>query len=220
MASTKISDMTAATDVVGAVVPIVQGGVNKKADASLFAGSGSYWALTGTSTITGATTIDGNANSILIDGNGGGITIDDSNGGGVNINDSGAGGLNITSAGGGITIEETSGGGVTVRDIATGGYVSIQGYDQGVQIETLAGNSNIQLTPHGTGSVIVTKLNLTNETASRVAIVDASKNVVSADTATYPSLTELSYVKGVGNPIQSQINSLGAGTRLYLFNAY
>jgi hypothetical protein len=36
MASTKISDMTAATDLTGAVIPIVQGGVNKKADAGLF----------------------------------------------------------------------------------------------------------------------------------------------------------------------------------------
>jgi hypothetical protein len=36
MADIKISDMTAATDVVSAVVPIVQGGSNKKADSRLF----------------------------------------------------------------------------------------------------------------------------------------------------------------------------------------
>ena len=35
-----------------------------------------------------------------------------------------------------------------------------------------------------------------SETASRVAIIDASKNIKSADTSTYPSLTELSYLKG------------------------
>ncbi len=34
-------------------------------------------------------------------------------------------------------------------------------------------------------------------TASRVAIVDGSKNVISADTATYPSLTEFAFVKGL-----------------------
>ena len=39
MASQKISDMTAASDLTGAVIPIVQGGVNKKADSTLFAGS-------------------------------------------------------------------------------------------------------------------------------------------------------------------------------------
>jgi hypothetical protein len=38
--STKISEMTAATDLTGAVVPIVQGGVNKKADANLLGASG------------------------------------------------------------------------------------------------------------------------------------------------------------------------------------
>jgi hypothetical protein len=40
--STKISDMTPATDLTGAVVPIVQGGVNKKADADLFGGGSNY----------------------------------------------------------------------------------------------------------------------------------------------------------------------------------
>jgi len=37
MASTKISDMTAATDIVSATIPIVQGGVNKRAASTLFA---------------------------------------------------------------------------------------------------------------------------------------------------------------------------------------
>jgi hypothetical protein len=36
MASTKISDMTAATNLTDAVIPIVQGGVNKKAASTLF----------------------------------------------------------------------------------------------------------------------------------------------------------------------------------------
>lgn len=48
---------------------------------------------------------------------------------------------------------------------------------------------------------------LTQETASRVAILDASKDIVGADTATYPSLTELSYVKGATSAIQTQIDS-------------
>lgn len=48
---------------------------------------------------------------------------------------------------------------------------------------------------------------LTQETASRVAILDASKDIVGADTATYPNLTEFSYVKGVTSSIQTQINA-------------
>ena len=44
-------------------------------------------------------------------------------------------------------------------------------------------------------------------TASTIAIFDASKNLISADTATYPDLTELSYVKGVTSSIQTQLNA-------------
>jgi hypothetical protein len=44
-------------------------------------------------------------------------------------------------------------------------------------------------------------------TASRILATDGSKAVQSLDTATYPSLTELSYVKGVTSAIQTQIDS-------------
>jgi hypothetical protein len=44
-------------------------------------------------------------------------------------------------------------------------------------------------------------------TASQILATDGSKAVQSLDTATYPSLTELSYVKGVTSAIQTQINS-------------
>lgn len=44
-------------------------------------------------------------------------------------------------------------------------------------------------------------------TASEILITDASKNIVSAPVATYPSLTELTYVKGVTSAIQTQINA-------------
>lgn len=49
-------------------------------------------------------------------------------------------------------------------------------------------------------------------TASTIAIFDGTKNLISATTATYPSLTELSYVKGVTSSIQTQLNAKGAGT--------
>lgn len=44
-------------------------------------------------------------------------------------------------------------------------------------------------------------------TASTVLIADGSKNIISATTATYPSLTEFAYVKGVTSAIQTQLNA-------------
>jgi len=44
-------------------------------------------------------------------------------------------------------------------------------------------------------------------TASRILGTDASKNITALDTATYPSLTELSYVKGVTSAIQTQLDN-------------
>lgn len=46
-------------------------------------------------------------------------------------------------------------------------------------------------------------------TASEILITDGSKNIVSAPVATYPSLTELTYVKGVTSAIQTQLNAKG-----------
>lgn len=55
-------------------------------------------------------------------------------------------------------------------------------------------------------------------TASTILITDGSKNIISASTSTYPSLTELSYVKGVTSAIQTQldtkIDGSGAATRI------
>lgn len=44
-------------------------------------------------------------------------------------------------------------------------------------------------------------------TASRILSLDSSKNLTSLDTATYPSLAELAYVKGVTSAIQTQLNA-------------
>jgi len=43
-------------------------------------------------------------------------------------------------------------------------------------------------------------------TPSEMLITDGSKNIISAPVATYPSLTELTYLKGVTSDIQTQIN--------------
>ena len=50
-------------------------------------------------------------------------------------------------------------------------------------------------------------MRLASLTASEIVITDASKNLASAAVATYPSLTELTYVKGVTSAIQTQINA-------------
>jgi len=55
--------------------------------------------------------------------------------------------------------------------------------------------------------VTFNSLRLDGQTASTVAIFDGVKNLVSASTATYPSLTELSYGKGVTSAIQTQLNA-------------
>ena len=47
-------------------------------------------------------------------------------------------------------------------------------------------------------------------TASEILITNGSKDIVSAPVATYPSLTELAYVKGVTSAIQTQIDAIGA----------
>ncbi len=80
----------------------------------------------------------------------------------------------------------------------------------------------------GTAAIAYSKLNLTGNivnadinasaavamsklaamTASRVAITDGSGFLSTADTTTYPSLTELSYVKNVTSSIQAQIDAL------------
>jgi hypothetical protein len=46
-------------------------------------------------------------------------------------------------------------------------------------------------------------------TANQIAYFTAQQVIASLDTTTYPSLTELSYVKGVTSAIQTQLNTAG-----------
>ena len=70
----------------------------------------------------------------------------------------------------------------------------------------------------GTGSAVLatsptfqTSINGAYLNASEILVTDASKNIVSLPVATYPSLTELSYVKGVTSSLQTQLNAKGVG---------
>lgn len=71
----------------------------------------------------------------------------------------------------------------------------------------------------GTGKLVFdtaptfqTSINGAYLTASQILITDGSSNIVSAPVATYPSLTELTYLKGVTSAIQTQLNAKGTGT--------
>lgn len=100
---------------------------------------------------------------------------------------------------------------VTGSEASSIKYLSVKGiYDWATglfaTIANLALKSNIA-SPTFTGTVTTPAIVVSSETASRVAIIDATKNVKSADTATYPSLMEFSYVKGVTSAIQTQLDA-------------
>jgi len=115
----------------------------------------------------------------------------------------------FTGSASGLTINTATNGNLTLSPGGSG-TTTINAGAGGVAITTDAGNSDITLTPHGTGDVLVSSL-----TASGIVITDANKGLQSASVATYPSLTELSYVKGVTSALQTQINGKQAsGTYL------
>jgi hypothetical protein len=63
-------------------------------------------------------------------------------------------------------------------------------------------------------------LSIADETASRIASFDGSKRVKSLNTTTYPSLTELSYVKGVTSAIQTQLSNITIRTSNLIDNGF
>lgn len=74
--------------------------------------------------------------------------------------------------------------------------------------EGLTTASYIQTTlPVSLGLAQGTSLQLSGLTASEILSTDANKNLTSLAVATYPSLTEISHVKGVTSALQTQINS-------------
>jgi len=64
------------------------------------------------------------------------------------------------------------------------------------------------------GTATGTGLTLSGLTASEIVITNGTKGLASAPVATYPSLTELTYVKGVTSAIQTQLNAKGVGDAL------
>lgn len=74
---------------------------------------------------------------------------------------------------------------------------------------TIVGTTDTQTLSGKTIDAVILTTSVTGSylTASEILITDGSKNIVSASVATYPSLTELTYVKGVTSAIQTQIDA-------------
>jgi hypothetical protein len=109
------------------------------------------------------------------------------------------------------TVEATTD--ISAGDNAAMGYTATEGliltgqgstYD--VVVKNDADTDVIQI-PTGTTTVQLPAL-----TGSEIVITNANKGLASAAVATYPSLTELTYVKGVTSAIQTQIDAKGTGT--------
>lgn len=144
----------------------------------------------------------------------------------VQITVSGAGGGQVNSvvAGTGISVDSTDPANPIVS--ATGGSSGITigttTITSGTDTRILYNNAGVvgEYTLTGSGTVVAmataptfaTSITGSYLTASEILITDGSKNIVSAPVATYPSLTELTYLKGVTSAIQTQINAKGAGT--------
>lgn len=78
----------------------------------------------------------------------------------------------------------------------------------GVEVQTNTGNKVLLVGAGGsTAATAYGTWNFNGATASTIASFGASKGLESLSTSTYPSLTELSYVKGVTSAIQTQINT-------------
>ena len=61
------------------------------------------------------------------------------------------------------------------------------------------------------GAITPSSVTVSGLTASQIVATDASKVLVSLAVATYPSLTELTYLKGVTSALQTQIDAKGVG---------
>jgi hypothetical protein len=115
---------------------------------------------------------------------------------------------------------------------ATGDSLAFNSYVTGeAQLRFIFQNDGKQLWGDGTNAADVNwyrtsagtlrsngNLILDGLTASQILGTNGSKQLVSLDTATYPSLTELTYVKGVTSAIQTQLDARVPTTRTLTIN--
>jgi hypothetical protein len=74
----------------------------------------------------------------------------------------------------------------------------------GVSVVGATGTTNVVFSDNPTFSTGIT---LTSLTANQILASSLTQGIVSLTTATYPSLTELSYLKGVSSSVQTQLNN-------------
>lgn len=104
-------------------------------------------------------------------------------------------------------------------DADTVGSLTTATYPSKTELSYVKGVSSAIQTQLGTKApstapTFATSITTDYLTASEIVISDASKKIVSAPVATYPSLAELAYLKGATSNLQTQINSISASTFL------
>ena len=115
--------------------------------------------------------------------------------------------LRVNAAGTSVEYASSGSGTVTTVSVTTANGVS-------GTVATATTTPAITLT---LGSITPSAVQISGLTASEIVITDASKNLASAAVATYPSLTELTYVKGVTSALQTQIDGKAAtGQTFYI----
>lgn len=107
-------------------------------------------------------------------------------------------------------------GGLTIAQIiAAGGAAGTQDLSEVLAEGNVTGGTDIVVSAGD-------ELQITDATASRIARIGTSKEVTFFDTTTYPNETELSYLKGVTSPIQTQFSgkqdTLVSGTNIKTVN--
>jgi len=105
----------------------------------------------------------------------------------------------------GLSAESTNGNGVV--GVSVNGIGGVFLTTNNANIAQFQTGFDIKATVKADGTFAGTGLNASGQTINTIASFDASKNVVSLSTATYPSLTELALVKGVsGSSVQTQLD--------------
>lgn len=126
-----------------------------------------------------------------------------------------------------LNIEGTNGSLFSVTDNLTGSLMSVNNksglpifevfsddkiiagrFGQNDLVLTTTGNVGIGTSNAAEKLEISGNVRISSETASTISHFDSNKNIKSLPTDTYPSLTELSYLKGVTSSIQTQIDGL------------
>lgn len=102
----------------------------------------------------------------------------------------------------------------TVANSGTNRLLTSTGSNVGVSAQANLTFNGSLLNVTGSG-VFSSGLNIANQTASTIASFDNNKNVVSLSTSTYPSLTELAYVKGVTSSVQTQLDNKAASSHTH-----